>query len=52
MGAYCGNNECFSSQTSGGSYPMNFDASRSSSIYGNSDTVQPKSIELYFYIKY
>ena len=52
LGAYCGNNECFSSQTSGGSYPMNFDASRSSSIYGNSDTVQPKSIELYFYIKY
>ena len=29
-----------------------FDASRSSSIYGNSTTVQPKSIELYFYIKY
>ena len=31
---------------------VGFDASRSSSIYGNSDTVQPKSIELYFYIKF
>ena len=29
-----------------------FDSSRCSSIYGNSDTVQPKSIELYFYIKF
>ena len=29
-----------------------FDASRSSSIYGNSTTVQPKSIELSFYIKF
>ena len=29
-----------------------FDASNSNPIYGNSDTVQPKSIELYFYIKY
>ena len=30
----------------------NIDASRCNSIYGNSDTVQPKSIELYFYIKF
>ena len=31
---------------------INFNASRSSSIYGKSDTVQPKSIELSFYIKF
>ena len=35
-----------------GAYNLNLDASRSSSIYGNSDTVQPPSTEqyLYFYV--
>ena len=31
---------------------VTFDANAYNSIYGNSDTVQPKSIELYFYIKF
>lgn len=31
---------------------LNFDASRSNSIYGNSTTVQPKSLELIFCIRY
>ena len=31
---------------------IRFDASNSSPIYGNSNTVQPKSIELSFYIKF
>ena len=37
-----------------GSSPFyfDFDASRSSSIYGNSTTVQPKSVEMLFCIKY
>jgi len=35
----------------GASKRFNFDASRSSNIYGNSDTVQPKSIRLRYIIK-
>ena len=35
-----------------GTVTEHLDASSSNSIYGNSTTVQPKSIELYFYIKY
>ena len=31
---------------------ISFDASNSNPIYGNSNTVQPKSIELSFYIKF
>lgn len=31
---------------------MQFDASRSSSIYGNSSTVQPQSIKVFILIKY
>lgn len=30
----------------------NFDASRSSSIYGNSDTVTPESLKTSFFIKF
>jgi hypothetical protein len=30
-------------------YSFDFDASRSSSVYGNSDTVQPKATEMYLY---
>lgn len=30
--------------------PWNFDASRSNSIYGNSDTVQPQTIKVLYYI--
>ena len=37
---------------SDGSKAVYMDASNFNPIYGNSDTVQPKSIELYFYIKY
>jgi len=33
----------------GNSYVIEFNASRSSSIYGNSDTVQPKATEMYLY---
>ena len=33
-------------------YYFDFDASRSNSIYGNSTTVQPKSVEMLFCIKY
>ena len=33
-------------------YPANFDASRSSSIYVNSTTVQPATCKCYFVIKY
>ena len=35
-----------------GNYDLGFDASRSSSIYGGSSTVQPKSLNLSFLIKY
>ena len=31
---------------------ISFDASRSNAIYGNSDTVQPKSMTTRYYIKY
>ena len=34
----------------GGGASVAFDASRSNSIYGNSNTVQPKSLRLYPYI--
>ena len=34
---------------SGYGYGYDFDASRSSSVYGNSDTVQPKATEMYLY---
>lgn len=33
-------------------YGVNFDASRSSSIYGASDTVTPKNISVNWFIKY
>ena len=33
-------------------WQCNFNATRSDPIYGNSTTVQPKSIELSFYIKF
>lgn len=33
-------------------YTLDFDASQSSAIYGNSTTVQPKSVEMLFCIKY
>lgn len=36
----------------GSSYPITFDASRSSSVYGNATTVQPKSVTVKFCIKY
>ena len=36
----------------GNSYVIEFDASRSSSIYGNSTTVQPAAIKTYWIIKY
>ncbi|MBR1756828.1 MAG: hypothetical protein IJ738_04610, partial [Alphaproteobacteria bacterium] len=35
---------------SGASDTVTFDASRSSSIYGNSNTVQPQSIKVFYYI--
>lgn len=35
---------------SGTGYLLKFDASRSSSIYGNSDTVQPQTVKVYYYI--
>ena len=35
---------------SGASDTITFDASRSSSIYGNSNTVQPQSIKVFYYI--
>lgn len=41
------------STTSGSNFPTDtfqFDASDSSSIYGNSNTVQPQSIKVYYYI--
>ena len=37
-------------QQGGGGSSVAFDASRSNSIYGNSNTVQPKSLRLYPYI--
>ena len=41
------------SQSSGsGNISLNFDASISNSIYGNSTTVQPKSVEMKYCIKY
>ena len=36
--------------SSGTLYGMRIDASRSSSIYGNSNTVQPQSIKVFYYI--
>lgn len=33
----------------GTDFALDFDASRSSSVYGNSDTVQPKATEMYLY---
>ena len=49
------NNTCGSyggGDTCGANYFTNFDASRSSSIYGNSTTVQPPSILVNYFIKY
>ena len=40
----------YSSDVGGTSNYLNFDASRSSSIYGNSNTVQPQSIKVLYYI--
>ena len=39
------------SDYNGGQYLYNFDASLSNSIYGNSNTVQPRSYTVYFIIK-
>ena len=39
------------SHTASGSYKFDFDASRSNSIYGASNTVQPLSYTVYFIIK-
>ena len=36
-------------QTQGSTYKIGFDASRSSSIYGNSTTVQPPATQMYLY---
>lgn len=36
----------------GDEYSLGFDASKSSSIYGNSTTVQPPALTMRFYIKY
>ena len=36
--------------TAGNVSPISFDASRSSSVYGNSNTIQPQAIKYYFYI--
>ena len=40
------------STTSGSSYSIGFNASRSSSIYGNSTTVQPPALTMRYIIKY
>ncbi len=42
----------FKGDTGSSSYALNFDASRSSAIYGNSTTVQPPAITLIPQIKY
>lgn len=53
-GAFGKNNDAgtFNCGTVGGGYgrTLTFDASRSSSIYGNSDTVQPQSVKVLYYI--
>lgn len=54
---YCGNAKNASRVRYDGSgfeyaCAISFDASRSNSIYGNSTTVQPKSVEMLFCIKY
>ena len=41
-----------SSKVSGVYQTLNFNASRYSSIYGNSETVTPESLEVLFCIKY
>lgn len=56
-GAFYAGNSMGSPYTAQGAQTRNmpmiaFDSSRCSSIYGNSNTVQPKSIELSFYIKF
>lgn len=51
-GAFGNSSNTSKNRTTGSnaSYPtVNFDASRSSSIYGNSTTVQPKATEMYLY---
>ena len=48
-----GNAQRFSSQSSATTdQAVGFDASLSSSVYGNSNTVQPKSVEMHYYVKY
>lgn len=42
----------YSSYTVKGDHMARFNASRSSSIYGSSETVQPKSVTVKFFIKY
>ena len=44
-------NRCKHAGTDAGTNIMNFDASRCSSIYGKSDTVQPPALAVNFYIK-
>jgi len=45
-------NKVAGSASGQGSNHVSFDASRSSSIYGNSSTVQPATCKCYFCIKY
>ena len=54
-GAFYPNNNCGytatrQAQQGSDGKSLGFDASRSSSIYGNSNTVQPQSIKVYYYI--
>ena len=55
-GAFYGSNSSLKGQIGSGSAfgegNMYFDASRSNSIYGNYDTVQPNAITARYYIKY
>lgn len=44
--------QCTGGNSGTSSYINGFDASRSSSIYGNSTTVQPASLTSRYYIKY
>lgn len=47
---YTASGQTGSADNYSGEHQASFDASRSSSIYGNSNTVQPQSIKVYYYI--
>ena len=53
-GAFTQGNVSYKGATggSGGYRPLSFDASLSNAVYGNSDTVQPKSVTVMYFIKY